>query len=102
MVKNRFIRCLPLFLMLVPLSAWAQVGGLPALTSAPGAGGSQTYTLSIQTLLTDTGATTAVLTTPDRETRARRFYRIGGWQDLVLGLRFPGDPRTFAVLGKEL
>ena len=56
----------------------------------------------LDALLTDTGAATAVLTTPDRETRARRFYRIGGWQDLVLGLRFPGDPRTFAVLGKHL
>lgn len=56
----------------------------------------------LEQLLADTGAATAVLTTPDRETRARRFYRIGGWQDLVLGLRFPGDPRTFAVLGLEL
>ena len=56
----------------------------------------------LEDLLADTGAATAVLTTPDRETRARRFYRIGGWQDLVLGLRFPGDPRTFAVLGKRL
>ena len=56
----------------------------------------------LEALLTDTGAATAVLTTPDRETRARRFYRIGGWQDLVLDLHFPGDPRTFAVLGKVL
>ena len=45
---------------------------------------------------------TAVLTTPDRATRARGFYRAGGWQDLVRGLRFPGDPREFAVLGKRL
>jgi ribosomal protein S18 acetylase RimI-like enzyme len=56
----------------------------------------------LDTLLTETGTRTAVLTTPDQETRARRFYRAGGWQDLVLGLRFPGDPRSFAVLGKEL
>ncbi len=56
----------------------------------------------LEELLTDTGAATAVLTTPDHETRARRFYRIAGWQDLVLGLRFPGDPRSFAVLGKQL
>ena len=53
-------------------------------------------------LLEDTGARTAVLTTPDRDTRARRFYRAGGWVDLVTGLRFPGDPRVFAVLGKDL
>ncbi|MGB8651603.1 MAG: GNAT family N-acetyltransferase [Mycobacteriales bacterium] len=53
-------------------------------------------------LLATTSADTAVLTTPDRETRARRFYRIGGWVDLVRDLRFPGDPRGFAVLGLEL
>jgi ribosomal protein S18 acetylase RimI-like enzyme len=56
----------------------------------------------LDTLLTGTGSSTAVLTTPDRETRARRFYRADGWQDLVRGLRFPGDPRSFAVLGKPL
>lgn len=54
------------------------------------------------TLLTGTGARTAVLTTPDRETRARHFYRADGWQDLVRGMHFPGDPRYFAVLGKHL
>jgi GNAT superfamily N-acetyltransferase len=56
----------------------------------------------LDTLLTGTGTATAVLSTPDRQTRARDFYRAGGWQDLVRGLRFPGDPRTFAVLGKPL
>jgi GNAT superfamily N-acetyltransferase len=56
----------------------------------------------LDTLLADTDSPTAVLTTPDRQTRARRFYRAGGWQDLVRGLRFPGDPRSFAVLGKSL
>ncbi len=54
------------------------------------------------TLLSGTEAATAVLTTPDLETRARRFYRAGGWVDLVRDLRFPGDPRAFAVLGLEL
>ena len=53
-------------------------------------------------LLVSTAARTSVLTTPDDETRARRFYRIGGWVDLVLGLTFPGDPRSFAVLGRRL
>lgn len=53
-------------------------------------------------LLSRTDAATAVLTTPDRETRARGFYRAGGWVDLVTGLRFPGDPRMFAVLGRQL
>jgi flagellar biosynthesis protein FliP len=58
MQKNRLIRGLSLLLaLLLPLYAWAQVGGLPTLTSTPGAGGSQTYTLSIQTLLTLTALT---------------------------------------------
>ena len=53
-------------------------------------------------LLAGTTARTAVLSTPDLETRARRFYRAGGWKDLVQELRFPGDPRVFAVLGLQL
>ena len=58
MQKSKLVRWLPLFFLLIsPLAAWAQVGGLPALTSTPGAGGSQTYTLSIQTLLTLTALT---------------------------------------------
>ncbi|MBZ0133162.1 MAG: flagellar type III secretion system pore protein FliP [Rhodocyclaceae bacterium] len=42
-------RLFALALLLLPLSSLAQ--GLPALTSTPAAGGGQTYTLSIQTLL---------------------------------------------------
>lgn len=50
-------------------------------------------------LLTAAAVRTAVLTTPDLETRARRFYRAGGWVELAQGMRFPGDARVFAVLG---
>ena len=53
-------------------------------------------------LLALTDARTAVLTTPDADTRARRFYRTAGWVDLVRELRFPGDPRAFAVLALPL
>ena len=49
---NKIACWIALILLLTPLAAWAQTGGLPALTSSPGAGGSQTYTLSIQTLIT--------------------------------------------------
>ncbi|PKO68650.1 MAG: flagellar biosynthetic protein FliP [Betaproteobacteria bacterium HGW-Betaproteobacteria-14] len=42
-------RLFALALLLLPLSSLAQ--GLPALTSTPAAGGGQTYTLSVQTLL---------------------------------------------------
>jgi flagellar biosynthesis protein FliP len=44
-------------LLVAPVEAWAQQAGLPAFTSAPGPGGSQTYTLSVQTLLFLTGLT---------------------------------------------
>lgn len=53
-------------------------------------------------LLAGAQVRTAVLTTPDLETRARRFYRAGGWIELAQDLRFPGDPRAFAVLGLSL
>ncbi|HPT49837.1 MAG TPA: flagellar type III secretion system pore protein FliP [Accumulibacter sp.] len=46
-----------LFGLLLPLAVWAQAGGLPMVSSTPGAGGSQNYTLSIQTLLTLTALT---------------------------------------------
>ncbi len=56
----------------------------------------------LDALLAATAAPTALLSTPDRETRARGFYRAAGWVDLVRRLRFPGDPREFAVLGLRL
>jgi ribosomal protein S18 acetylase RimI-like enzyme len=56
----------------------------------------------LDTLLEDQPSSTAVLTTPDAETRARGFYRSAGWVDLVRNLVFPGDPRPFAVLGLRL
>jgi flagellar biosynthetic protein FliP len=52
-----WIAPLALLLLFSPLAAWAQAGGLPALTSTPGPGGSQNYTLPIQTLLTLTALT---------------------------------------------
>ena len=47
---KRLIAFIPL-LLLVSIPAWAQGTDLPMLTSTPSAGGGQTYTLSIQTLL---------------------------------------------------
>jgi flagellar biosynthesis protein FliP len=44
-------------LLALPLIAAAQTGGLPAVISTPGPGGTQTYTLSIQTLITLTALT---------------------------------------------
>lgn len=47
--------CATLFLIMLTPLAFAQQAGLPALTSVPGPGGSQTYTLSLQTMLMLTG-----------------------------------------------
>ena len=44
-------------LLALPLAALAQQNGLPAITSAPAAGGGQTYSLSLQTLLLMTSLT---------------------------------------------
>lgn len=56
----------------------------------------------LDTLLAQTSARTSVLTTPDAPTRARQFYRAGGWVELAADVHFPGDSRAFAVLAKEL
>ena len=45
---------------------------------------------------------TVVLSTPDRETRARSLYRRLGFADLATGTRFAGDPTTYALLGADL
>jgi len=50
-MKKSLLLFIGLNLLIEALPAWAQSVGLPALTSTPAAGGGQTYTLSIQTLL---------------------------------------------------
>jgi ribosomal protein S18 acetylase RimI-like enzyme len=51
-----------------------------------------------------TGATTLLSTPEDDETgsRAWRLYRRYGFVDVLRHLTFPGDARTFAVLGRSL
>jgi flagellar biosynthetic protein FliP len=51
MIKRLALAVFVLLLVVPAGSAVAQQAGLPAFTSTPGAGGSQTWTLSIQTLL---------------------------------------------------
>ena len=46
-----FACALPFLIFALPAVAAAQVPGMPAVTSTPGPGGSQTYSLSLQTLL---------------------------------------------------
>jgi GNAT superfamily N-acetyltransferase len=45
---------------------------------------------------------TAVLSTPDRETTARRLYRRLGFSELVTGYNFPGGSPPYIVMGAEL
>jgi ribosomal protein S18 acetylase RimI-like enzyme len=45
---------------------------------------------------------TAVLSTPDAETTARRLYRRLGFRDLLTGYSFPGGSPPYAVMGAVL
>jgi GNAT superfamily N-acetyltransferase len=45
---------------------------------------------------------TALLSTQDTESRARRLYRSLGFTDLVTGYRFPGTDPPYAVMGTAL
>lgn len=56
-------------------------------------------------LLSLTHDRTALLSTPEADesaSRAWRLYRRNGFRDVVRRLMFPGDPRPFAVLGRDL
>lgn len=45
---------------------------------------------------------TALLSTPDRESTARRLYRRMGFADLLTGYSFPGGSPPYAVMGAVL
>jgi GNAT superfamily N-acetyltransferase len=45
---------------------------------------------------------TALLSTPDRDSTARRLYRRMGFRDLLTGLTFPGGSPPYAVMGAML
>jgi ribosomal protein S18 acetylase RimI-like enzyme len=45
---------------------------------------------------------TAVLSTQDAESPARRLYRALGFTDLLTGYAFPGTPVPYAVMGASL
>jgi GNAT superfamily N-acetyltransferase len=45
---------------------------------------------------------TALLSTPDRESAARRLYRRAGFADLLTGYSFPGGSPPYAVMGAVL
>lgn len=45
---------------------------------------------------------TALLSTPDRDSTARRLYRRMGFHDLLTGYTFPGGSPPYAVMGAVL
>jgi hypothetical protein len=45
---------------------------------------------------------TAMLSTPDRDSTARRLYRRMGFRDLLTGYSFPGGSPPYAVMGAVL
>ena len=54
------------------------------------------------TLTAERGEQTAVLSTQDAESRARRLYRSVGFSDLLTGFRFSGGDPPYAVMGATL
>jgi ribosomal protein S18 acetylase RimI-like enzyme len=49
-----------------------------------------------------TPAACVLLSTPEGPSRAWRLYLRMGFRELLRNYRFSGDPRRFAVLGREL
>ena len=45
---------------------------------------------------------TAVLSTPDRDSTARRLYRRMGFSELLTGYNFPGGSPPYIVMGAQL
>ncbi len=56
----------------------------------------------LTTLLTDAPGSTAVLSTGDADSRARRLYRSMGFIDLLTHFHFPGRDEPYCVMGRPL
>ena len=59
-------------------------------------------TRMLMTLTSGRAERTAVLSTPDRDTTARRLYRRLGFSELLTGYNFPGGSPPYVVMGAEL
>ena len=68
----------------------------------PGHQGRGTGRAMMQTLAARRPERTAVLSTPDGQTRARRLYRSLGFADLLPAFTFPGAGPPYAIMGAEL
>jgi ribosomal protein S18 acetylase RimI-like enzyme len=76
-----------------------EVAELHVLPAYQGAGIGRRLLL---TLTTERPERTAVLSTQDAESRARRLYRGVGFSDLLTGFRFSGGDPAYAVMGAVL
>ena len=68
----------------------------------PDAQGRGTGAAMLHRLLSTVDVPRVLLSTPEGPTRALRLYRSLGFTDLLRNYRFAGDPRPFAVLGRDL
>jgi ribosomal protein S18 acetylase RimI-like enzyme len=59
-------------------------------------------TAMLLSLTADRPERTAVLSTPDRDSTARRLYRRLGFTELITGYSFPGGSPPYIVMGAEL
>lgn len=76
-----------------------EVAELHVLPAYQGAGTGRALLLR---LTSDRSERTAVLSTQDTESRARRLYRDVGFTDLLTGFRFSGGEPPYAVMGAKL
>jgi ribosomal protein S18 acetylase RimI-like enzyme len=76
-----------------------EIAELHVLPPYQGAGIGRTLLLSVTD---DRAERTAVLSTADAQTRARRLYRGLGFTDLLTGFRFSGAEPPYAVMGALL
>jgi ribosomal protein S18 acetylase RimI-like enzyme len=85
------------------VAAWVadsfEVAELHVLPAYQGAGIGRSLLLR---LLSDRPERTALLSTQDAESRARRLYRGVGFTDLLTGFRFSGGEPPYAVMGAAL
>lgn len=84
------------------LSSCFEVVEMHVRPSAQGRGLGESQLRALLAMVRDR---TALLSTPEadeRISRAWRLYRRTGFEDVVRRLMFPGDPRPFAVLGRDL
>jgi ribosomal protein S18 acetylase RimI-like enzyme len=79
---------------------------LTELHVLPGSQGNGIGEALLRELLAGTDRRRVLLSTPERAAdpaaRAWRLYRRTGFQDVLRGYCFSGDPRPFAVLGRSL